>query len=66
MVCATERRGRKGSKMSVRKYRLYLLIIALVAGIAGAAVYFYYADREKTYRDGTLVQNVYVMEETLS
>ena len=56
----------KGNGMSVKKYRLYLLIIMLAAGIAGAIVYFYYDGRDETYRDGTLVQKVYVMEEVLS
>jgi len=51
--------------MSVRKYRLYLLLITLVLGIAGAVFYFCYVEQEKTYRDGTLVENVYVLEETL-
>lgn len=49
--------------MSVRKYRLYLLLVTLVLGIAGAV--FYYTKQEKTYRDGTLVENVYVSEEIL-
>jgi len=51
--------------MNVRKYRLYLFLITLVLGIAGAVFYFYYAGQEETYRDGTLVENVYVLEETL-
>ena len=51
--------------MSVRKYRLYLLMVTLVALIAGALAYLYYTDEEKSYRDGTLVQNVYTIEEEL-
>jgi len=51
--------------MSVKKYRLYLLLVTLVLGIAGAVFYFYYTEQEKTYRDGILVENVYVSEETL-
>jgi len=51
--------------MSVRKYRLYLLLITLVLGLAGAVYYFYYAEQEKTYREGTLVENAYVTEEIL-
>ncbi len=52
--------------MSVGKYRLYLLLIVLVAMIAGALAYFSYTKEEKSYRDGTLVQNMYVVEEQLS
>lgn len=52
--------------MSVGKYRLYLLMIALVAIITGALVYLYYTEQEKSYRDGTLVHNVYVIEEELA
>ena len=51
--------------MDVKKYRLYLVIITLVVGLAGAIIYYYYADKEKTYRDGILVQNEYVMEEMI-
>ena len=51
--------------MDVKKYRLYLAIITLVVGIAGVIIYFYYADYEKTYRDGMLVQNAYVTEEMI-
>lgn len=51
--------------MSVEKYRLYLLLIVLVAVIAGGLVYFYYEKEEKSYKDGTLVQNMYVVEERL-
>ena len=56
----------KGSKMSVRKYRFYLLMITLVAVIAGTLVYLYYEEQEKSYREGTLVQKVYVIEEELA
>lgn len=52
----------KGRKMSVGKYRLYLLVIVLVAMIAGALAYLYYAEQEKSHREGTLVQNEYVVE----
>ena len=51
--------------MSARKYRLYLLIIALVAIITGAMIYIYNGKQEKAYRDGTLVQTGYVVEEAL-
>lgn len=66
MISITEQKGREKVGMSVRKYRLYLLILALAAVIAGAVVYFNYTDREKGYREGTLVQNAYVTEEVLS
>lgn len=52
--------------MSERKYRLYLLMVTLVAVIAVTLVYLYYTEQEKSYRDGTLVQNVYVIEEELA
>lgn len=52
--------------MSVRKYRLYLMMIALVAIIAGGLVYLYYTEQENSHRDGTLVQNVYVIEGELA
>lgn len=52
--------------MSVGKYRLYLLMVVLVAVIAGALAYLYYAEQDKSYRDGTLVQNVYVIEGELA
>lgn len=52
--------------MSVRKYRLYLLTVALVAIIAGVLCYLYYTEQEKSYSDGTLVQNVYTIEEELA
>lgn len=56
----------KGRKMSVGKYRLYLLMIVLVAVIAGAFVYLYHEEQEKSYRDGTLVQNEYAIEGELA
>lgn len=53
--------------MSVRRYRMYLMVILLALGVAaGVVVYVYYKDGEKQYRDGTLVQNVYLLEEALS
>ena len=52
--------------MSVGKYRLYLLISALVAVIAGALVYLYYTEQDNSHRDGTLVQNEYVIERELA
>lgn len=63
MVYTAALKCRERKKMSVRKYRLYLLMVTLVAAIAGAFAYFYYAQEEKSYKDGTLVQNVYVLEE---
>lgn len=49
--------------MSVRKYRFYLWIVVLVAVIAGGLAYLYYTEQEKSFENGTLVQNVYQTEE---
>ena len=52
--------------MSIKKYQMYLLMITLVIILAGALTYLYYSEQEKTYKDGTLVQKEYVMEEELA
>lgn len=49
--------------MSVRKYRFYLLIAVLVSVLAGGLVYFYNAEHENEFENGTLVQNLYLTEE---
>lgn len=51
--------------MSVRKYRVYLLIVVIVAVLAGGLVYFYNEKQEKSFENGTLVQNVYLTGEEL-
>lgn len=52
--------------MNVRKYQLYLLMVALVVTIVGVLSYIYFTEQEKSYQDGTLVQNVYLVEEELA
>lgn len=49
--------------MSTKKYRLYLLMVMLIVVLAGALSYLYFSEQEKSYQDGTLVQNEYVIEE---
>lgn len=49
--------------MSIRKYRWYLIIVMLVVVLTGTLVYFFVADPDKTYKDGTLVQVQYASEE---
>lgn len=66
MECTVSESNRERKKMSVRKYRVYLLVVVLVAVIAGALYYFYYTEQEKSYREGTLVRNVYTVEEGLA
>lgn len=51
--------------MSIKKYRFYLFVITLVIVIVGALSYFYFANQEESYRDGTLVQTDYRIEEEL-
>lgn len=51
--------------MDVKKYRLYLLMITLVVILIGTLSYLYFSEEEKSYREGTLVQNEFVMEEEL-
>lgn len=53
----------KERKMSVRKYRVYLWILVLAALIAGGVIYFYNAEHENEFENGTLVQNLYLTEE---
>ena len=49
--------------MSEKKYRMILLTVLLVIMGIVAVTYFYYWQQEKSYQDGTLVQNIYVLEE---
>ena len=57
---------REAEKMDVKKYRLYLVMIALVVVLVGALSYLYFSEQEKTYQEGTLVQNECIMEEELA
>ena len=52
--------------MDVKKYRLYLLMITVAVVLIGALSYLYFSDRDKTYQEGTLVQNEFVIEEELA
>lgn len=50
--------------MDVKKYRLYLwmfVVIALV--VIGTLSYLYFTEQEKSYQEGTLVHNEFVIEE---
>jgi len=52
--------------MDTKKYRLYLLMITLVVVLIGALSYLYFSNQEKSYQDGTLVQNEFVIEGELA
>lgn len=53
--------------MGLKKYRLYLWGVVLAALIViGTLSYLYFAEQEKTYREGTLVQNELVIEEEVA
>ena len=53
--------------MDVKKYRLYLWMIVLGALVAiGTLSYLYFTEQEKSYHEGTLVQNECIIEEELA
>ena len=53
--------------MDVKKYRLYLWVFVLAAVVViGTLMYLYFTEQEKSYREGTLVQNEFVIEEKLA
>lgn len=62
----TNKKAREREKMSVKKYRFYLLLAALITVLIGVLIFVYDTEQEKTYQDGTLVQNRYVIEEELA
>ncbi len=49
--------------MSIKKYRVYLMAVILLAVIIGVLSYFYFSEQDKSYKDGMLVWNEYVLEE---
>ena len=53
--------------MGLKKYRLYLWMFVLVALVViGTLSYLYFTEQEKSYREGTLVQNEFVIGEELA
>lgn len=53
--------------MDVKKYRLYLWMFVLAALVLiGTLAYLYFKEQEKSYREGTLVQNEFVIGEELA
>jgi len=49
--------------MSIKKYRMYLMAVILLAVVIGILSYFYFSEQDRSYRDGMLVWNEYVLEE---
>lgn len=49
--------------MDIKKYRFCLVMAAFMVIVAGIIAYVYFAEEEKPYKDGILVQSEYVLEE---
>ena len=49
--------------MDVKKYRFYLVMLVLAVLLISVLSYIYFSEQDKSYREGTLVQNELVIEE---
>ena len=49
--------------MDIKKYRFCLVMALFMVIVAGIITYIYFAEEEKPYKDGILVQSEYVLEE---
>ncbi len=49
--------------MDIKKYRFCLIMVAFMIIMVSIMAYIFFSEENKSYKDGILVQNVYVLEE---